>query len=87
MVPGDVLQGGGVGGFVKLRTGDGTAFLPGAQQQAQGAAAGAQIQNGGVLRQPHKIRQHHRIGAQGKAEGQIQGIFLQNYFHNTYIEN
>ena len=63
MIPFDILKGCGVGGFVQLNAGDGAACIPGTEEQPQCGAAGAQIEDGGVFRQLHKIRQHHRIGA------------------------
>ena len=47
----------------ELNSGDPAVRIPGAQQQPQGAAAGAQIQHGGVFGQSGKVAQHHGIGA------------------------
>ncbi len=62
-VAADVVQGGKVGVPGQLHAGDAAAFVHGAQQQSQRAAAGAEIQHPGILREPDKMGQHHGIGA------------------------
>ena len=73
-VAADVVDGGEVGTLRQLHAGDAAAFIHGAQQQPQCAAAGAEIQHPGVFGEPDKMGQHHGIGAQGKsAFRQVQG--------------
>ena len=59
----DILQRGLMGGFIDFQPGDGAGFIPAAQEQPQGAAAGAKIQNPGVFGKADKVAEHHGVGA------------------------
>ena len=59
----NVLKGRSMGGFFQLHAGYGAGFIPGAQQQPQGPAAGAQVQDSRLFGQPYKVGQDHGIGA------------------------
>ena len=67
LIPADVLHGGLMSGGTELHAGNPAGGIHAAQQQAQGAAAGAQIQHPGVPGQPDEVSQGHGVGAQGKA--------------------
>ena len=62
-VAANVLQSGKMGRFVDFQSGDGAAFILGAQEHPQRAAAGAEVENPGVFWQADERNQHHGIGA------------------------
>ena len=54
---------------MKLQACNGAVRIPPAQEEAQSAAAGAQIYHPGIFGQAHKIPQNHGIRAQGEGIG------------------
>ena len=80
----DIVQGGGMGLRIQLDPGDPASAVAGAKQQSQGAAAGAEIQHPGILRQPREMRKHHGIRTEREAApGNIQDIAIGKMFHGS----
>jgi hypothetical protein len=63
----DIIQCRKVCTVIYFYAGDGTAGVPGAQQDTQSAAAGSQVHHRGLLWQSDKIGQKHGICTQRKS--------------------